>query len=80
MEDISVFLFKKTGFANFAKNYVESIKNKIEILSFFPEIGYRVEDKELSSKNLRCLPLGEYVIFHIWHSKKSSPNFQGMNF
>ncbi|MBU1090049.1 type II toxin-antitoxin system RelE/ParE family toxin [Patescibacteria group bacterium] len=86
LEDVSVFLFEKTGFANFAKDYINSIKSKIEILSFFPEIGYWIEDKELGSKNLRCLPLGEYVIyyeysskriviFHVWHSKKFSPNF-----
>ncbi|MBU1089904.1 type II toxin-antitoxin system RelE/ParE family toxin [Patescibacteria group bacterium] len=85
LEDISVFLFEKTGFANFAKDYINSIKSQIEILGFYPEMGFWVDDVGLLSQDFRGLVLGNYVvyykydgkrivIFHIWYSKKSFPN------
>ncbi|MFH1546629.1 MAG: type II toxin-antitoxin system RelE/ParE family toxin [Patescibacteria group bacterium] len=86
VRSIFIYLFRETHSKKFAEKYVEKIISQIEILGFYPEMGFWIDDVDLLSQDFRGLVLGNYVvyykydgkrivIFHIWHSKKSFPNF-----
>lgn len=64
LRNITLTIIDLSSDKEIARNYVNGIKEKTEILKKFPESGPLARDRNLISKGYRFLTYKKYVIFY----------------
>lgn len=64
LKNIALTIIDLSNDKQIAKNYINGIKEKVNILKDFPETGLFVKDRNLISKEYRFLTYKKYIIFY----------------
>jgi plasmid stabilization system protein ParE len=70
LDSIFTYLLEKSNSLEIAKKEVGMIESQVEVLRFFPEMGFLPPYKELITDKYKCLILGNYLVYYRFFRRK----------